>query len=145
MIVLACGGRKFDDNALIYKSLDQLNLRPLVDLLIHGGADGADRRSGAWAIVRSIPCLRIPAPWSQKGRSAGILRNLRMRDFMGLKPDLLVAFPGGAGTAHMIKSAEAFGIPLWQPQQHAELPSQLCDLLHIPRGISLPRRSNHQL
>lgn len=148
MIVLVCGGRTFatggwreeerikSDRRKIWLSLDQLKLQPLFDLLIEGGAEGADFWCGKWADEKYIPHLRVPAPWPQKGKSAGIIRNLRMRDFQGLKPDILVAFPGGNGTAHMIKVAADAGIPLWQPQQHAELPSQLSDLLRIPRRKS---------
>jgi hypothetical protein len=129
MIVLVCGGREFGDPEAVKAALGRLKLEPLHDLLVHGGASGADQLAHWWTMQNEIPCLRIPAPWRTKGKSAGILRNLRMLDFMGLKPDLVVAFPGGNGTAHMIKSAAAAGIPLWLPQQHAELPSQLSDQL----------------
>lgn len=145
MIVLVSGGRDYTSTMFIYKSLDQLKLIPLEDLLIHGDAAGADREARAWARFRYIPYLSVPAPWPQKGKSAGILRNLRMRDFMGLKPNLLVAFPGGDGTAHMIKSAVASGILLWQPRQHEELPSQLSDLLCTLRGTALPEKNSHPL
>lgn len=153
MRVLVCGGRRFGYNwvmstisnkmwsrgtnkeelDLLNNSLNQLKLIPLFDLVIHGGATGADYWAGEWADGADIPCLIVPAPWSQKGKSAGIIRNLRMLDFMGLKPDLVVAFPGGNGTAHMVKIATEAGVALWQPQQHVELPSQLIDQLRILR------------
>lgn len=141
MRVLVCGGRDYDDADFLRRSLWQLHLQPLFDLVIQGGAKGADQLAEQWCMDHAIPCLCVPAPWPTKGKSAGILRNLRMLEW---KPDLVVAFPGGNGTAHMARIAVDAGIPLWQPQQHEELPSQLSDLLRIPRDRFLPRKSSHQ-
>ena len=49
-----------------------------------------------------------PADWKKYGKSAGPLRNQRMIDEG--KPDLVVAFPGGVGTADMISRAKAYNI-----------------------------------
>ncbi len=51
-----------------------------------------------------------PAEWSKYGRRAGPIRNKQMLD-VG-KPHLVVAFPGGAGTANMVKQAKAAGVPI---------------------------------
>ena len=146
MIVLVCGGRKFatassKEKQLLYQSMSKLKLEPLLDLVMEGGAWGADYLAGLWADAYGIPHLRIPADWS-KGKSAGILRNLRMVDFMGLKPDLVVAFPGGDGTAHMIRTAVASNLSLWLPQQHAEPPSQWTDLLRTRQDTTSQERSS---
>ncbi|MEM9912925.1 MAG: hypothetical protein AAF922_19365 [Pseudomonadota bacterium] len=42
------------------------------------------------------------------GRAAGPIRNKEMLD-EGC-PDLVVAFPGGRGTANMVKQAQAAGV-----------------------------------
>lgn len=42
------------------------------------------------------------------GRAAGPMRNKQMLEEG--KPDLVVAFPGGAGTENMVKQAKAAGI-----------------------------------
>lgn len=44
---------------------------------------------------------------------AGPIRNRRMLE-QG-KPDLVVAFPGGAGTANMVRLTEAAALPLLRP------------------------------
>jgi hypothetical protein len=49
-----------------------------------------------------------PADWKKHGRSAGPIRNQHMLD-VG-KPNLVIAFPGGRGTADMMKRAEKAGI-----------------------------------
>ena len=45
--------------------------------------------------------------------AAGPKRNQQMLD--EAKPDMVVAFPGGKGTAHMRQIAKAAGVPVWQP------------------------------
>jgi hypothetical protein len=72
-------------------------------LIIHGGASGADRLAGHWAVDVKIPCMVFPAPWDSCGRLAGPLRNQWMLDFG--KPDIVIAFPGGRGTANMVSLA----------------------------------------
>lgn len=44
------------------------------------------------------------------GKAAGPIRNQRMLDEG--KPDLVVAFPGGRGTADMVRRAKAAGVPV---------------------------------
>jgi hypothetical protein len=66
--------------------------------VIHGGANGADYIAGRWAQdTGGIPVEEFPADWNRHGNSAGPIRNQEMLD-KG-KPDLVVAFPGGRGTA----------------------------------------------
>src|SRR5690606_26793755 len=74
-----------------------------VSLLIHGDARGADRLGGEWAKVRGVQEVKCPANWDAHGKSAGYRRNSAM---LLLKPDLVVAFPGGAGTASMVRMAK---------------------------------------
>ncbi len=109
MRVLVCGGRDFCDTALAYKALDRLHREHGFDVLIEGDARGADRIAGYWARRSGIDNLRFPADWSAHGKAAGPIRNQRMIDEG--KPDLVVAFPGGRGTADMVSRAEKAGIP----------------------------------
>lgn len=56
-----------------------------------------------------IPCVKCII--TQKyGKSAGPIRNQTMLD--DGKPDLVLAFPGGRGTADMVAKAEKHGIPV---------------------------------
>jgi hypothetical protein len=74
----------------------------------HGGADGADTLANAAALMLSVPVTEYPADWKSYGPSGGPIRNARMLgEFM---PDVVLAFPGGAGTADMVKRARAAGV-----------------------------------
>jgi ABC-type Fe3+-hydroxamate transport system substrate-binding protein len=77
------------------------------DIVIHGGARGADKLAGEWCQDGGIACAIVPAQWYYYRKSAGPVRNEWM---MRLKPDLVIAFPGGTGTANMIKLAEEAGV-----------------------------------
>lgn len=113
--ILICGGREFDDQELFDRSMD-LAL-PWFDArfcVIHGGARGADRMGSYWAIQHGYPLITMPANWSFYGKQAGSLRNGWMLDF-GL-PDLVIAFPGGIGTANMVKQSKGRGILVWEPK-----------------------------
>ena len=46
--------------------------------------------------------------WEKHGRAAGPIRNKLMLDEG--RPDLVVAFPGGRGTANMVKQASAASV-----------------------------------
>ena len=96
---IICGGRDFDDKQYLFDALDKLHLREIA----HGGASGADSLAGEWATQRNIPCAVFPADWSI-GRSAGPKRNAEM--LKSFVPDVVIAFPGGRGTADMIRRAE---------------------------------------
>lgn len=79
-----------------------------VDLLIHGDEPrGADSRAKAWALSRNVLAKAFPANWDALGRAAGPIRNQAMVD---AKPDLVVAFPGGRGTADAVARARKAGI-----------------------------------
>ncbi len=71
-------------------------------------ARGADLLAAAWARSRGIPARPFPADWNRDGKAAGFLRNVRM--LREGRPDLVVAFPGGKGTAHMVGLARRAGV-----------------------------------
>jgi hypothetical protein len=110
MRILVCGGRDYGDEIVLYAALDEIHGRRPVTRLIHGAARGADSLAAAWAKSRGVPTHAFPADWKRDGRAAGFLRNARMvRDG---RPDLVVAFPGGKGTAHMVRLARDAGLPV---------------------------------
>jgi YspA, cpYpsA-related SLOG family len=109
MRVLVCGGRDYFDRDHIHNTLCNLNAtRGPITCVIHGAATGADDECMIWAqmmaSVQKIVHAPFPADWHAYGRSAGPRRNQRMIDEG--KPDLVVAFPGGRGTADMVKRAK---------------------------------------
>lgn len=108
MRVLICGGRDYGDQAQFNAYMDDLHKHSPVDRIIHGAAPGADTLAGVWAFLRSVSVDVFKANWREHGRAAGPLRNQRMIDEG--KPDLVVAFPGGRGTADMVRRAKAAGV-----------------------------------
>jgi hypothetical protein len=77
-------------------------------VVIAGGARGADTIAAEWAEHRGIPAEVYMADWERLGRKAGPIRNQRMLDDGG--PNLVVAFPGGTGTAGMTGIAHKAGV-----------------------------------
>ena len=67
---------------------------------------------------RGVPFDVYMADWKRLGRKAGPIRNQRM--LVEGKPDLVVAFPGGKGTAGMVTlarnaSVEVIVVDSWAP------------------------------
>lgn len=109
--VLVCGGRDARDHRPIYDALDKL--RPVPDLIITGGALGVDVMAEQWAASAGIPCAVFKPYWDKFGKAAGGLRNSWMLRFG--QPTLVVAFPGGSGTANMVQKARAHSVPVVEP------------------------------
>lgn len=108
---IVCGGRNYNDFAQMNRCLLSLHEKVGIAEIIEGDAWGADSMAGSWGNSHNIPVIVVPANWNEEGRSAGLRRNQRMLD---LKPDGVVAFPGGRGTAHMISIAKKAGVPVWE-------------------------------
>lgn len=106
MRAIVCGGRAFADHELVWTTLKGFPL----SCIIHGAARGADTLAQMYAIVRGIAHEAYPANWQGQGKAAGILRNMVMLKHG--KPDMVIAFPGGAGTAHMVKIARIAKVPV---------------------------------
>lgn len=108
MKVLVCGSRNSNDYLAFCRTMNRLNEeRGPFTAVIHGGAKGVDWMAHIWA-SRSVDEFSFPAQWNEYGRAAGPIRNARM--LAEGKPDLVVAFSGGAGTRDMVRRARAAGI-----------------------------------
>jgi len=105
-VTLVCGGRDFRDRVLLFNTLDEM----AISCIVHGGADGADKLAGEWAIARKVPEVIVPAQWDGYGKGAGPIRNGWMLEFVKVKH--VVAFPGGRGTLNMIEQTEKARIQL---------------------------------
>ena len=111
-MIVAGGGRALDWPAdRIAAGLLQATAgRPVLHLL-HGGARGADRLIEQAARSLAWPVEVIPAEWGRYGRAAGPLRNgLLLRRALEVATPaqasvLVVAFPGAAGTASLLRQA----------------------------------------
>lgn len=58
-----------------------------------------------------------PADWGRYGKAAGPIRNQEMLE-SGI--DLVIALPGGRGTADMVRRAEGAGVPVRRGGQDGE-------------------------
>lgn len=108
--VLVCGGRSYAGYARLSVVLDHYHASNPFSCLIHGAYRGADTLADTWAKSRGVPVLPFPADWQTYGNSAGPLRNARM--LAEGKPTLVIAFPGGSGTADMCKQARRQNVPV---------------------------------
>ena len=87
--------------------------------MVQGGARGADRLARECAEALGVYCAEVPAYWKSQGRSAGPRRNAAM---LLLNPDVVYAYSlGGAGTADMVRRAEAAGIRVVMRQGRKEV------------------------
>lgn len=84
------------------------NWLPSDIVIITGAAPGADSAASDFAIISFCQLKEYPADWKKYGVRAGFVRNRQMLEEG--KPDLVVAFPGGTGTAMMVKLAKAAGV-----------------------------------
>ena len=105
MKVLVCGGRDYRNYNFIFEVLGQIKSQ--ITEVIHGDARGADTGADVWARINGVKVVPFPANWKTHGKAAGFIRNREMLDY---DVDLVIAFPGGNGTANMIKQAKERGI-----------------------------------
>lgn len=122
MKVLVCGGRDYKDYNTVARTLYDLcdefglwteedeygNKLPKDIHIIAGAARGTDTLAIDWAVVHWTRFTEYPADWETHGKAAGPIRNQQMLDEG--KPDLVLAFPGGRGTADMIRRAKKAGV-----------------------------------
>lgn len=108
--VLICGGRDYRDAETMDKTLRILHEQVPFSVIITGGASGADRLAELWARTNNIASEVYMADWARYPNTAGPIRNKRMLDEG--KPDLVVAFPGGAGTDNMVTQAMKAGVSI---------------------------------
>lgn len=109
--ILVCGGREYDDATRVWGCLTRVYRKYPHLVIVHGNARGADSLARDWAIRHNVPHEAHPADWDRHGKKAGPIRNQEMLD-SGL--DGGIAFPGGRGTADMVRKMKAAGVPVWE-------------------------------
>lgn len=134
MIVVVTGGRNYRrvaaDIAFVETTLRNVG----ATTLRHGGASGADRVVALYVVEQTraakldLGVEMWPACWREHGSSAGPKRNRAMltgdghySDFMltwpqtsGERAKLVIALPGGHGTADCMRAARGLGIEVWK-------------------------------
>jgi predicted Rossmann-fold nucleotide-binding protein len=112
----------------------------LVHLLLHGGARGADAAIARAAHQLGWCSLVMPAEWGRHGRAAGPIRNRELLEQAiaravahtsqgSIASVLVVAFPGGAGTASLVRQARRMASRSPVPISVAEVQSPCASLV----------------
>lgn len=102
MKVAIIGSRTFNDCELIKKVLNPV--KDKINLIVSGGADGADQLGADYAEENNIPTKIFLPDWNEHGKSAGYIRN----KLIVKSSDIIIAFWDGksAGTQHSFKLAK---------------------------------------
>jgi predicted Rossmann-fold nucleotide-binding protein len=108
--MIIAGGREYQLSTLDYLYLDNL---PKPDVVICGGATGADTCGAAWATERGIPVEYFLPEWGTHGRAAGHIRNYDMAQ----TATAVVLFPGGPGTKSMCAHAKKAGLTIYDKRR----------------------------
>ena len=111
MRILVCGGRSFANQQCVSRTLDAWHAVTPITLIVTGGATGADALAENWARSAEVDSMTFRAKWMAEGSKAGPIRNARM--LAASSPDMVLAFPGGKGTADMVRRARKAGIPAY--------------------------------
>lgn len=109
MRVIVTGGRAYNKGEVVFNTLNKLHKKTPITTMVQGGAQGADRLARLWARKKMISIVSFHPDWEKLGKIAGPIRNALMAE---AGADLIVAFPGGRGTADMIETGEEWGIPI---------------------------------
>lgn len=121
MRVIVCGGRDYAERRLLNATLDTIHAERPISHLWHGNARGADSLADAWGRQNpEVSVCPVPAQWKKYGKRAGPIRNQTM---LGQGIDLVIAFPGGRGTADMIKRAREAGVEVMEIGELPEPPN----------------------
>lgn len=99
--ILVTGSRKWDDWPLLCQALNVA--KP--DVVVHGGAYGADAMAGQWAKVARLPAEVYPAAGAPR------VRNQHMVD-QGADVCLAFALTWASGTGMCARMARKAGIPV---------------------------------
>lgn len=114
-VVIVAGSRSFNDLSLMYNKLDYYLQKQDKVLIIHGGANGADKCAAMYAKDRNIETKVFLPDWDKYGKKAGILRNIEMFEYASqFQGRGCVVFWDGKsrGTKNDIELAGKYNVPL---------------------------------
>ncbi|WP_255143529.1 DUF2493 domain-containing protein [Synechococcus sp. EJ6-Ellesmere] len=145
-VIVAGGGRDlvWPHQLIAAELLCRSDGRP-VHLLLHGGARGADQAIARADQQLGWSAVSLPAEWGRHGRAAGPIRNRQLLEQAiacalaqgtpGFPVSVLVvAFPGGAGTASLVQEARRLASRSPVPIAVAEV-SPSAGLWSVPVGV----------
>lgn len=92
--ILICGGRHFDDYALLEAVMGEALKKYEIDYcdieIVSGHCDGADKLGELFARNHSVPTKIFIPNWKAYGKAAGPIRNKEMIDYISSFPNALV-------------------------------------------------------
>lgn len=113
MIVLVTGGRGYNNREVVAQAVHAHMKKG--DVLLQGGATGADSLARHAALRTGFPVVTMDANWDYHGKSAGPIRNIDMKNLaVAAGCRVVLVFKGGKGTAHMKEICENAGLRVVQ-------------------------------
>ena len=111
MRVIIAGSRGIKSYLDVKAALRSSPFKDTISTVVSGNAAGVDRLGEQLAYEYSLSKVIFPANWNRHKRAAGAIRNQEMAEYA----DALIAVWDGEskGTAHMIKTMEALGKPVF--------------------------------
>ncbi len=122
MKTIICGGRDYVLTRGDARWLDGLLETLPITEVFSGGAPGADAGGEKWARARGVPVDPHPAKWDditapgaviktrRDGKKYNALAGFWRNQEMAEQAQICIAFPGGSGTADMIRRATERGM-----------------------------------
>ena len=116
--VLICGGR----TRINYDMFEHFVTEVLVENeienpeIVSGCCEGIDLLGEEYAQKHNLDVAQFPAEWKRYGRSAGIIRNNQMLEYINsFENPIVIAFWNGTskGTGYTINKANKLGIPVY--------------------------------
>jgi hypothetical protein len=124
------GGRSYDKRDVVWRVMNRALSKYGRALIVVDGMCGVDAeelrfdlRKGLdglvfdWCVDTETPVIPMPAHWNKAGPGAGPARNARMCDLA----DMVLAFPGGTGTANCASHFSLAGKPVVCVDRNGEL------------------------
>lgn len=105
-MLLVCGGRQFCDREAVRVALRRAWAAGY-RRLVCGGARGADQLAFDVGRELGFSVVVVAAAWAVLGKHAGVHRNTVMLSY---RPRCVLAFPGGRGTADMVRQSRRAGV-----------------------------------
>jgi hypothetical protein len=124
MKAIITGGRAYHLTAADYVWLARTVETLGITEILTGAAPGTDTDALTWAKAMALKATPFPVSfrdWQRFGKAAGPLRNRQMLDSLMLHhPAVVIAFPGGKGTADCVRQATARGVRVIQRNVQAQ-------------------------
>lgn len=102
------GSREFENYDLVCSEVAKIQKSKKIDLIVSGGAKGADTLARKFAALNKIPLMEFLPDYERYGRGAPLQRNTLIVQ----NADYVIAFvtPSSRGTLDTIKKAKQRGL-----------------------------------